>query len=207
MKAPTVQLATDSTFAVVAALGDGWTFEPKLDGHRLLVSRETCRTRSGRAISLPHIQAACPAGAVLDCELVTKYGRSTASRVQARRNRPDELRAVAFDVLRVGGVDVTALPQFARRAMLVALKLDEFEILTVENYDEPTIAMHSSAEGIIAKRSDAPYTFGRTSDWLKAKWQYHKPGSSIDWTHDRIDWNAVEAGTLTVTRTTDRIYR
>jgi bifunctional non-homologous end joining protein LigD len=207
MKTTNCQLATDSTFAVVAALGAGWTYEPKLDGHRLLVSREGCTTRTGRTVTYAAIQAACPDGALLDCELVTKHGRSTASRVQSRRNRPDELRAVAFDVLRVGGVDVTGLPQLARRAILVALDLDAFVIQTVESYDDPTLAMQSSEEGIIAKRSEAAYHLGRVSTWLKAKWAYHREGSCVDWLHDEIDWSAVEDGKATVTRSTMSIYR
>jgi bifunctional non-homologous end joining protein LigD len=207
MKSATCQLATDSDFATVAALGHGWTFEPKLDGHRLLVSRAGCWTRSGRAVSYPHIEAACPEGALLDCELVTA-GRSTASRVQSavRSGRVATLTAVAFDVLEVGGASVGHLPQRERRERLVGLGL-QGALSTIASYADAGDAMAASAEGIIAKRADAPYVHARTDDWLKAKWQYHRDGSSVDWLHDEIDWSAVEAGALAVTRTTERLYK
>ncbi len=203
-----VQLATDSTFAVVSTLGDGWTFEPKLDGHRLLVSRDACWTRSGRALSLPHIQAACPEGALLDCEMGTATGRATASRVQSAvlSRRFTDLRAVAFDVLTVDGVDVTGRSQADRRAALVSLHLDAPALSTMPTYTDATEAMDASAEGIIAKRSSASYIFARVDTWRKAKWQYHRAGSSVDWLHDEIDWGAVERGELTVTRTTGRLF-
>ena len=220
--APLVQLASDSTFDVVAALGRDWVFEPKLDGHRLLVSRRGCWTRSGRGVRFGQLEAACPEGALLDCELVTATGRSTASRVLSavRCGRTCDLRAVAFDVLEVGGASVRHLPQLARRALLVGLSLAG-ALSTVASYADATEAMEASAEGIVAKRTSASYVHARTDDWRKAKWSYRytaphvdtrancrgrRHGTMGDALHDEIDWSAVEAGIASVTRSLRRQY-
>ncbi|NEB82509.1 ATP-dependent DNA ligase, partial [Streptomyces sp. SID14478] len=59
--------------------GDGWAFEPKFDGHRMVVFRDAedvvLQARSGRLVAraFPDLVAAAralPAGTVLDGEVV-----------------------------------------------------------------------------------------------------------------------------------------
>ena len=67
--------------------GDGWAFEPKLDGWRALVHVEadsaTVYSRPGRNVteSVPQLAAlvdALPAGTVLDGEIVARSGRASS---------------------------------------------------------------------------------------------------------------------------------
>jgi DNA ligase D-like protein (predicted ligase) len=79
-----------------------------------------------------------------------------------------------FDILRDAGEDVTHEPLRARKARLrrALAFADPIRFTTHRNRDGEEFfaeACRKGWEGLIAKRADAPYTHGRSRDWLKFK--------------------------------------
>ncbi|MFD9795595.1 ATP-dependent DNA ligase [Streptomyces sp. NPDC059070] len=176
--------------------GPGWRYEPKFDGHRMLVFREAgavvLQARSGRIVTaaFPDLVAAAlavPAGCVLDGEVVVwTGGRTDFAAVQRRaaatpaRARPlaERLPAsyAAFDVLADRGEDVRARTYEERRARLLALlgalgpplqPVPSTEsVETALTWYETLPA--SGIEGLVAKRADSPYR-GGTRLWRKLR--------------------------------------
>jgi DNA ligase D-like protein (predicted ligase) len=162
-----------------------WIFERKLDGIRCLAFKagERVRLRSRNDLSLngrfPEIVAALEADpvsdVVLDGEIVAFDGSQTSfARLQQRGARPLPVYFYVFDVLRLAGDDVTAQPLRARKALLRrSIAFDDPIRMTVHrNRDGQAFfleACRKGWEGLIAKRADAPYTHGRSRDWLKFK--------------------------------------
>ena len=174
------------------ALGDGgWAFEPKLDGWRALVhvagGTVTVYSRPGRNVTgsvpeLAGIADAVPPGTVLDGELVSGSGNAASFyRLGAvLATRPELRRApvtfVAFDLLRLDGRPVVALPCEQRRRLLADLDFAGAAWCTVRRWADVTIADLVSTcedhgvEGVVAKRLASPYRPGRRSaDWVKIK--------------------------------------
>lgn len=81
----------------------------------------------------------------------------------------------AFDLLYLGGHDLTKMEYAARRQLLEDVLADsQGGIRLSEEFDEDPDEMlrHACAhelEGIIAKHRERPYRSGRTGDWLKIK--------------------------------------
>jgi bifunctional non-homologous end joining protein LigD len=170
---------------------DGWVYELKYDGIRLL-----CRCDGGdvRCISRngidwthkvgPIVDALAKArlsGAWVDGELIVTdpNGRSDFSLLQhvLEQKRLDELRFCAFDLLYYAGKDLRALPLSQRKAKLDAAfaKLPPDGVLRLSDQihsdSAPLLARvcNQHLEGLIAKRIDSPYRGDRSSDWLKIK--------------------------------------
>jgi bifunctional non-homologous end joining protein LigD len=162
-----------------------WIFERKLDGIRCLAFKddERVRLRSRNDLSLngrfPEIVRALEedpvTDVVLDGEIVAFDGAQTSfARLQQRGERPAPVFFYVFDILRFAGEDVTAQPLRARKALLRrALVFDDPIRMSVHrNGDGEAFfaeACRKGWEGLIAKRADAPYTHGRSRDWLKFK--------------------------------------
>ncbi|HTE59435.1 MAG TPA: non-homologous end-joining DNA ligase [Solirubrobacteraceae bacterium] len=162
-----------------------WIFERKLDGIRCLAFKDDggVRLRSRNDLSLngrfPEIARALEddpvTDVVLDGEIVAFDGAQTSfARLQQRGERPAPVFFYVFDILRFAGEDVTARPLRARKALLRrALAFDDPIRMTVHrNRDGEAFfaeACRKGWEGLIAKRADAPYTQGRSRDWLKFK--------------------------------------
>ncbi len=162
-----------------------WIFERKLDGIRCLAFKADGRVslRSRNDLSLdgrfPEIVAALEedpvSDVVLDGEVVAFDGaRTSFERLQQRGERPARVFYYVFDILRAGGEDVTGEPLRARKALLrQALRFaDPIRMTTHRNRDGEAFyaeACRKGWEGLIAKRADAPYTHGRSRDWLKFK--------------------------------------
>jgi bifunctional non-homologous end joining protein LigD len=162
-----------------------WVFERKLDGIRCLAFKagERVRLRSRNDLSLngrfPDIVAALEADpvsdVVLDGEIVAFDGSQTSfARLQQRGERPVPVYFYVFDVLSLAGDDVTAQPLRARKGLLRrSIAFDDPIRMTVHrNRDGQAFfleACRKGWEGLIAKRADAPYTHGRSRDWLKFK--------------------------------------
>ncbi|WP_406342482.1 ATP-dependent DNA ligase [Streptomyces sp. NBC_00648] len=176
--------------------GPGWWYEPKFDGHRMVVFREAdgvvLQARSGRIVTaaFPDLVAAAlevPAGCVFDGEVVVWTGGRTDFAAVQRRAAATPGRAgllaarlpasyAAFDVLADGGEDVRRLPYGERRARLVSL-LDPLgpplqpvpatrDVATALTWYETLPA--SGIEGLVAKRDDSPYQGGRRA-WRKLR--------------------------------------
>jgi bifunctional non-homologous end joining protein LigD len=176
---------------------DGWLFELKLDGYRLLASKSRGEalllTRNGNDYTavFPEIARAIKAlpfdECIVDGEVVVldAQGKPSFSRLQQRGrlsspldvNRAAvELSATffAFDLLAFEDLDLRPLPLATRKSLLMQAlpKLGAVRTLDhIEREGEAFLAqvLALGLEGIIAKRADTPYRGGRTDCWLKIK--------------------------------------
>ena len=176
---------------------DGWLFEFKLDGYRLLASKSRDEvlllTRNGNDYTavFPEIARAVRALPYTDCiidgEVVVldPEGRPSFSRLQRRgalsspidiRRAAVELSATyfAFDLLAFEEFDLRPLPLVERKALLLIAfpKLGIIRALDhIEREGERVLeqVVALGLEGIIAKKADTPYRGGRSDKWLKIK--------------------------------------
>ena len=162
-----------------------WSFERKLDGIRCIAIKadRDVRLLSRNDLSMnarfPGVADALtrdPARQlVLDGEIVAFAGRRTSFELlQQRGERRVSVVYYVFDLLYLAGHDTTALPLSARRRLLRrAVQYQEPLRLTPTRRENGERlfgeACRKGWEGLIAKRIDAPYTHGRSSDWLKCK--------------------------------------
>ncbi|TJZ79872.1 DNA ligase D [Paracoccus hibiscisoli] len=179
-----VQLAT-----LTEDLADAATHwhELKLDGYRAQVAlgagAPRIFTRAGHdwtdrfADLLPALRGVPCKSALLDGEVVAGAGLQGFGTLQEAIKAGGPFRYVAFDLLHRDGQDLTALPLAARRKALERLfrPLPPMGALTlspiIHGAADEALAMICGAggEGVIAKRTDAPYRGGRSRDWLKIK--------------------------------------
>jgi len=175
--------------------GPGWAYEFKWDGVRALVHIDDGRVRlfarSGAEITAayPELQALGygMSSTVLDGEIVAMGadGRPSFSAVAERMHVRDSTKAavlaaaspvtfIAFDVPRLGGVDLTDAPYQVRRAALEVLELNGEHWLTSPVFYDGEAALAAARvhqlEGVMAKRLDSPYQPGvRSASWVKVK--------------------------------------
>ena len=143
--------------------GDGWTFERKFDGIRLIAYRQGDDVRLFSRTRTPqHIPAIASAIAALPLHDVILDGEMAWDRSSTFH---------VFDIVRLDGRDLTALPLRERRALLDTLPLHP-PLYRVESLDDAqpwTRACDEGWEGVIAKRADSPYEQKRSKHWLKMK--------------------------------------
>jgi bifunctional non-homologous end joining protein LigD len=202
--------------------GDGWLLERKFDGERCVARRDGAavrlESRTGKDLTgtYPEVRATLAAQRtdrfLIDGELVAFDGQQTSfSRLQRRlgitRASPDLVEAFpvvycVFDLLEVGGMDVTGLPLLERRATLERVIRATPALLVSEAWHDESERRFAEAcragwEGLIAKRVDAPYTRGRSRDWLKLKCvleQEFVVGGYTDPAGSRTDFGALLIG-------------
>jgi bifunctional non-homologous end joining protein LigD len=176
---------------------DGWIFELKLDGYRLIAGKAhgeaRLLTRNGNDYTavFPEVARAIKAlpveQIVLDGEVVVldNEGKPSFSKLQQRgrlqspidvKRAAVELPATffAFDLLALDGFDLRPLPLVRRKELLgqAVPKLGAVRFLDhIEREGERFLEQVSALglEGIIAKKADAPYRAGRTDKWMKIK--------------------------------------
>jgi DNA ligase D-like protein (predicted ligase) len=177
---PMKAVLTDERFS-----DPGWIFERKLDGIRCVAIKAERQVRllSRNHLSLnsrfPEVVEALerdPATQfVLDGEVVAFDGAQTSfARLQQRGERPVAVFYYVFDILHVAGEDTTALGLRDRKALLRRTLAFHGPVrLTPHRNRDGEALFHDACrkgwEGVIAKRADAPYTNGRSKDWLKFK--------------------------------------
>jgi bifunctional non-homologous end joining protein LigD len=177
--------------------GEGWLFEIKYDGYRLLASREdgqpALRFRGGGDASaafpeITRVLAGLPYDRmILDGEVVVldDEGRPSFGRLQKRARltrRSDidraalELPAVlfAFDLLAFGERDTRSLPLTERKRILEKLVPSVGPIRFADHVegrgaDLLEAAQRMRLEGIVCKRASSPYRRGRSADWIKVR--------------------------------------
>jgi bifunctional non-homologous end joining protein LigD len=183
-------------------VGDGWVYEIKWDGMRVLadVSPDGVRAWSanGRDASaaFPELAALAtalaPLDALLDGEVVAldASGRPSFERLQGRmhvtsaaeslrRAADTPIAYVVFDLLRLGGHDLTDRPWHERRRLLEQIADDLPPGVDVAQvYDDGAdllaVAGERGLEGVVAKRTDATYVPGaRSRNWVKVKVRRH----------------------------------
>jgi bifunctional non-homologous end joining protein LigD len=176
---------------------EGWIFEIKYDGYRLIVAKDGQEVRLwsragndltetfpevARATSLlpfPHL--------VLDGEVVVHDadGLPSFSRLQRRSRltrRGDVARAAVtlpatlylFDLLGFQDFDVRPLPLLERKRLLRRLLPSTGPLRFSDHIAEQGEAMFDQVqqmrlEGIVAKKEDAPYRGVRSREWLKIR--------------------------------------
>ena len=164
--------------------GEGWAYERKLDGFRAIVRRDgdalEIWSRAGKPLDRYFPELTFPPGRyVLDGEIMIagadggeEFGllsqriHPAASRIAMLAEETPAVFA-AFDLLEQDGEDLMELPWSERRARLEAID----GIDPVETTTEPERAQEwlRTAEGVIAKRTDAPYVPGKRLGMVKIK--------------------------------------
>jgi bifunctional non-homologous end joining protein LigD len=159
-----------------------WIYEPKLDGIRCLAFKRgsevrlLTRNKIDRSASFPKIAAAIKAQSgdfIIDGEIAAVDGdRTSFSLLHQGATVP--ILYFVFDILFVEGRDVTRLDLLSRKALLKKSLRWRKPLQFVQHIEEEGEAYLDEAckrgwEGLIAKRAAAPYTKGRSRDWLKFK--------------------------------------
>ncbi len=165
-------------------VGSEWTFEPKWDGYRALVTltggEATLTSRNGNDLTErfgPVARAAAPAvrapAAVLDGE-VCALGPSGGSDFSLLQQGAGTLALVLFDLLEVNGESLIELPLGERRRRLEELVAPSAQVLLSPVFDDGAAllaaAREQGLEGVVAKRADSRYEPGKRSrNWRKVK--------------------------------------
>jgi bifunctional non-homologous end joining protein LigD len=183
--------------------GSEWTHEVKWDGMRVLLDRNrasssgqhgvrlTSRNENDVTVSFPELHALANVGDdfLLDGEVVALgEGIPTFGALQDRMHVRDAGRAlrlaehnpvtlIAFDLLRLDGVDLCEQPLSERRAQLLELGLDTVPDRmgawqVPPTYDDGRMLLEAAEqqglEGIVSKRLSSRYRPGvRSREWLK----------------------------------------
>jgi DNA ligase D-like protein (predicted ligase) len=196
-----------ATLAKSAFSDPAWVFEAKLDGQRSLLWRRRStvrlitRNEKDRTSHYPDLVEAIlgheAAPMVADGEIVAFHGDVTSfSRLQERmqNSRPTARQVAAvpvvfylFDLMWFDGYDLSALPLLARKSVLRRAIVFGDTIRFSEHLDEEgevafRAACEKGWEGLIAKRASAPYTHGRSKDWLKFKCVNEQEFVVLGWT-------------------------
>ncbi|MEP7736367.1 non-homologous end-joining DNA ligase [Nocardioides sp. 31GB23] len=173
---------------------EGWIYERKLDGQRVLAVRDgsgaRLYSRSGRDVTaaFPEVAEALAAQEapefVVDGEVVAFEGsRTSFARLQPRIHLSDPERArrtgvavwfYVFDVLEIGERDLRGEPLLERKRALRGLLTWRRPLRSTPHRvrggeDWFAEVCRRGWEGLIAKRADAAYPSGRTDAWLKFK--------------------------------------
>ncbi|MCR4524664.1 MULTISPECIES: DNA ligase D [Bosea] len=169
--------------------GSGWLHEIKFDGYRIQArvagGKVTLKTRKGldwtkRFGAVAEAFKGLP-DCIVDGEIVAldDHGAPDFAALQAAlsEEKTQNLVFFAFDLLFLDGEDWREQPLLARKQRLEALLRDAADGVTlryVEHFETGGDAVLKSAcrlslEGIVSKRSDAPYVSGRSDSWTKAK--------------------------------------
>ena len=173
--------------------GPEWAHEIKWDGMRVLADIEDghvrllSRNENDITVTFPELATlgeGMPDNMLLDGEVVAlDDGLPTFSALAERMHVSDARKArnlaiarpvtfMAFDLLRLNGVDLTSRPLGERRAALEEVGLPGPGYQVPPTYDDGE-ALHAATleqglEGVVSKRLSSRYSPGRRSfDWLK----------------------------------------
>jgi bifunctional non-homologous end joining protein LigD len=163
----------------------GWVFEEKYDGYRIVAYKEGRQVRLfsrnaiDRSARYPQIadamRALRPTTLVLDGEAVV-FDRAHISRFQLLQRAATDSVFVAFDCLFLNGKDLRREPLSARRTVLErVLSRKSNPLLVLSNrlaangLTAYKIAARKGFEGMIAKDLASPYVESRSPYWLKVK--------------------------------------
>ncbi|MEA3053093.1 MAG: bifunctional non-ous end joining protein LigD [Sphingomonadales bacterium] len=200
-KLPAFREPQKATLVDHVPAGSGWIHEMKYDGYRCLLAvaggKAKVYTRSGLDWSdkFPEIVEAAGqlevGSALLDGEIVSlddKGNTGFSALQQAISEGGRGLTLFLFDALEIDGENLAALPTIERKNRLAALVGDGrpptllYAEHIVGHGEKLFDAMcQAGQEGIISKRSDAPYRSGRTKSWLKIKCTYRQEFVILGW--------------------------
>ena len=202
--------------------GDEWLLERKFDGERCVARKAArnvhleSRTAKDLSATYPEVRGAVEGQRhrelVLDGEVVAFDGEQTSfSRLQRRlgvTDPSDDLLAAypvvfcVFDLLELNGDDLRGRSLLERRAVLTEAVRPSPAVLISEAWRDDSQrrfaqACQSGWEGLIAKRTQAPYAAGRSRDWLKLKCVSEQElviGGYTDPAGSRTDFGALLVG-------------
>jgi len=178
--------------------GDEWIHEIKWDGMRILADvsgrpnqrsgvRLTSRNENDVSVSYPELQALTEVGGdlLLDGEVVVfadgglpSFGAlaermhvSSARKATALAERRP-VTFLIFDIMRLGGRDLSREPLSRRRELLESLELSDVWWQVPATYDDGETLLDATSrqglEGVVSKRLSSRYEFGvRSPHWLK----------------------------------------
>lgn len=166
--------------------GSAWLHEAKYDGYRLLLavgdSAAKAYTRTGldwsdRFPAIVEAAGRLDGTGLIDGEAVAldSDGKPSFSALQdALKRDGGDLTFFAFDLLSRDGEDLTRLSNLERKDLLRGVIPSDGPIVFAEHVvgeGEKLFAAlcREGFEGIVSKRSDAPYLGRRTRNWLKIK--------------------------------------
>ena len=189
---------------------EGWIFELKYDGYRLLAGRSggaarlLSRAGNDLTVTFPEIARAIRGlpyeGVVLDGEVVVSGpdGKPSFGLLQkrGRLSRPlDALRAswslpatfYAFDLLAVEGFDLRGLPLRRRKELLKDLLPTVGPVRFSDHVEVDGEAVFAGVErmdleGMVGKDAQAPYRGGRSRSWVKVRREHVDDFIVVGWT-------------------------
>lgn len=202
---PMLATAADRPFS-----RNGWVFELKYDGYRMLAGRHGgeahLRSRAGSDLTpaFPEIARAVRGlpyeGLVLDGEIVVPGpdGKPSFGRLQ-RRGRTarevDALRAAAetpatfyaFDLIALEGFDLRPLPLLERKTFLRGLLPTVGPVRFLDHVDGAGEAFYEAIEkmgleGMVAKDGASAYRGGRSRSWVKVRTERVEDFVVVGWT-------------------------
>jgi bifunctional non-homologous end joining protein LigD len=207
-----------ATFATGVPSGGSWLFEIKLDGYRLMTRIEGGRarliTRGGHdwTARMPTLARELESlgldSAWLDGEIVVLADKGlpdfNALQRAFDRRGAQQISYFLFDLLYLEGHDLRACPLAERRARLKALlqphgRAQQLRLSADFSADAATIlesARQMQLEGVIAKRTDAPYVSTRSETWLKLKCRLRQEFVVCAFTDRGGDAAGTEVGSL-----------
>jgi bifunctional non-homologous end joining protein LigD len=174
--------------------GPDWVHEIKWDGMRVLADvangrlKLSSRNENDVTATFPELSTLAgpgmPDDMLLDGEVVAlESGLPSFAALAERMHVSNDRRArrlavsrsvtfMAFDLLRLGGADLTRQPLAQRRATLEALGLAGPHAQVPPTYEDglalQTATLEQGLEGVVSKRLSSRYSPGRRSpDWLK----------------------------------------
>lgn len=175
----------------------GWLFELKLDGYRMLAHKQgdrvTLISRNGNELTstFPEVARALAAlpyeSLVLDGEVVVHDGaglpsfsllqqRGRLTRASDVRRASIELPAVyyAFDCLAAEGYDLRELALTDRKAVTASVLPAAGALKYLDHFEDDGEVLFAQVErmgleGIVAKRAGSPYRSRRSADWIKIR--------------------------------------
>jgi len=166
--------------------GEGWVYEPKWDGFRSIAFVDGgtvhLQSRNGKPLTRYFPELAFPEGRyVLDGEIVLFDDRgrqdfdALGQRIHPAKSRIDMLaettptRFIAFDLLSCADEVLLELPQRERRARLEGLVDAPVDLTPASEDPAEAQPWLQGAEGVIAKRQEAPYRPGERVGMVKIK--------------------------------------
>ena len=162
---------------------EGWVFEEKYDGVRMLAYKEgprvTLISRNGidRSARYPTVAAAIAKvkakTLLLDGEIVV-FDSQKVSRFQLLQQSEGRVKYAVFDCLYENGNDLRREPLTARRKALEKLVKSGVVVTLAKRLSDDGVKAFETAkrlglEGVIGKDSASRYQEGRSAAWLKVK--------------------------------------
>jgi len=173
-----------ATPASALPVGEDWSYEVKWDGYRTLALKDGPRVRLFSR-NLKDVTGAYPsvtrtlgelkaAAALVDGELVAIDEQGRPSFQALHHQAAHVVVFYAFDLLLLGGRDLTREPLESRRKQLAAAVTGTSILLSEPLPGTPAqierAVRELGLEGVVAKRRSSRYEAGRRSDkWLKVK--------------------------------------